>query len=133
MSEDDRCLEIIIPGTPHRHLSPNVHVFWRKKAAAARELKDLSYQAAVETLHQHPGYRGRLQQSRRIGYRVCVSWERGRRGTTDEDNTLASLKAAIDGLARAIGVDDRQFSIRGVEHDRQTRSGTTSFILCPED
>jgi hypothetical protein len=33
----------------------------------------------------------------------------------DEDNLQASLKAALDGVAAALGVDDSRFRIQGTE------------------
>lgn len=119
--------------TPPRECSPNARAHFAKKAKAARTYREAAQLATKSTLNGEPGVRDALTTARRICYRLTVSWEPGRRGTIDEDNTLASAKAALDGIAAALGVDDRRFTVRGVEIDRATRRGVTVVTLWPEE
>lgn len=128
-----RELAIEVPMTPPRECSPNARVHFRKRAAAARVLREAAFLATKETLRNDPLWRDALTTARGICYRLTVSWEPGRRGTIDEDNTLASAKALLDGVAQALGVDDRRFRVRGVEVDRTTRRGVTVVSLWPEE
>lgn len=126
-------IEVVVPMTPPRECSPNARVHFRKRAAAARALHTAALVATREALHEDPLGRAALTAARRICYRLEVSWEPGRRGTIDEDNTLASAKALLDGVAQALGVDDRRFRVRGIEIDRVQRRGVTVVTLWPEE
>ena len=126
-------IEVEIPMTPPRECSPNARVHFRKRAAAVKTYRDAARLATKSTLNGDSRLRAALTTAPRICYRLTVSWELGRRGTIDEDNTLASAKAALDGIAAALGVDDRRFTVRGVEIDRATRRGVTVVTLWPEE
>lgn len=132
MSSEAPRLQIVIEATPSRNLSPNVKCHWMIKARDAKKLKELAYWSArnhIQSSSDAASLVRSLKHAKRIAYTVAVSWEKGRRGTQDEDNTLASLKAALDGVAQAIGRDDKCFTIRGVETERSQRLGTTTITL----
>ena len=122
---------IVIPMTPSRVLSPNARTHWATKARAVSRFRDAAHLSTTVTMPADE--REALQRCQSIGYVVRVSWERGRRGSIDEDNVLASCKAALDGVADALGIDDRRFHIRGVEIDRTSRAGTTTITLTREE
>ena len=125
-------LVLTIPTTPSKYLRPNVKSHWAIKARDAKKLKEIAYLSAREQIHASPEaseLASWLRRSKRIAYTVEVSWEPGRRGTSDEDNTLASLKSALDGIAQALGRDDRCFTIRGVAHEKSQRLGITIITL----
>lgn len=77
--------------------------------------------------------RAELADRESIGYTVSVSWEKRRTGMRDEDNVLASCKAAIDGVAEAIGIDDRRLRVRGIALDTTSRLGVTTITLITEE
>jgi len=130
---ESQALVVTVPMTPPRACSPNARVHFRTRATASRSLHAAAAIATAGALHADPTLADALHAARRIGYRLEVSWEPGRRGTIDEDNTLASAKALLDGVARALGIDDRRFRVRGVEIDRSTRRGVTVVTLWPEE
>ena len=125
------CQPIVIPMTPARVLSPNARTHWATKARAVSRYREAARLSTAATIDVDE--RNALHGSTSIGYTVRVAWERGRRGSLDEDNVLASCKAALDGVADALGIDDRRFHVRGVEIDRQSRAGVTVITLTRED
>lgn len=122
---------IRIPATPSTILSPNSRVHW---ATRMREVARFRETARVATLATTSvAERERIAAATSIGYRLRVSWEPGRRGVRDEDNLLASCKAALDGVADALGIDDAKLHVRGIEIDRQSREGVTVVAMEVEE
>lgn len=122
---------IVIPATPSPILSPNARGHWAPKARAAARFREAARLATLGALS--PDLRDDLADIPEIGYTVAVSWERRRTGMRDEDNVLASCKAAIDGVAEAIGIDDRRFRVRGISLDSASRLGVTTITLITEE
>lgn len=118
---------IVVPLTPSPTLSPNARVHWAKRSKAV----GIARTAAAEATRQAVSVNGRerIAACEHIGYRIQIAWERGRSGMRDEDNALASCKAIIDGIADALGIDDRRLHIRGISFDRQSRTGVTIVTL----
>lgn len=50
-------------------------------------------------------------------------------GRYDEDNLIARMKAPLDGIAAALGVDDSRFKIREVHLHRAQRPGRVEVRL----
>lgn len=99
---------------PDRHLSPNARVHWRTLAQLKKQAKEIGFVCAREVYT--PGvdipYTGNL----RVIYHVYPRDRRAMR--TDDDNLIASSKGFNDGVALALGVDDKQFHIQPlVWHD----------------
>jgi crossover junction endodeoxyribonuclease RusA len=120
-------IDIVIPMTPPRALSPNARIHWAPKAKAAAKFRSAARLATFAAMSQ--AERSRVATATTIGYRIRVSWEPRRVGLRDEDNVLASCKAAIDGIADALGIDDRILRIRGIDIDRTSRLGVTVITL----
>lgn len=101
---------------PPRALSPNARGHW---AATAKVKKTFRAKCA------HLGRQAGLQQAAGAGQgvRVHLSFfppdKRGR----DWDNLLASMKAGLDGLADAMGVDDRHWRLSFDVSDDTTPGG----------
>lgn len=121
---------VVIPDTPSPLLSPNARVHWARKAkqvGIARQLAKETTKASLTAAE-----RVAIGQHAHIGYTVAISWEKGRRGFRDEDNALSSCKAFLDGVADALGIDDRRFRVRGVSMESTTRAGVTTITLMTE-
>lgn len=84
---------------PPRELSPNARVHWSVKARKAKAYRNTCYLLTKEALIKAPEGRAVLS--------LCfVPPDRRHR---DDDNLVAAFKAGRDGIAEALGVDDRQF------------------------
>ena len=94
-------ITIILPW-PAPELNPNSRTHYRAKAALAKEARGYGYAVASVTDGggSLPGYRGNIA-TRIIFYPPD---NRGR----DLDNAYASMKPYIDGLADALGINDKQ-------------------------
>lgn len=95
---------IAIPWPP-KILSPNARPHW---AALARAKKDYRHACYVEARATHPEERGWMRSAALRGclIRCRLVISPPNRHRRDEDNLTASLKAGLDGIADAIGVDD---------------------------
>lgn len=88
---------------PDKVLSPNARTHWARKAKATKLARALAGWMVTEAMGP-----------------IKPSWERAKlavefcppdRRRRDRDNLIASLKAATDGIADAIGIDDARFIV----------------------
>lgn len=100
-------MKIVLPW-PDKRLSPNARLHWKPKSEVVKRARwDAAY-AALEAAG------GSLREFRRtwadegripVKFRFYAPDRRPR----DDDNVIAMLKAARDGIADALGVNDRRF------------------------
>lgn len=94
-------LEISLPW-PSKTLSPNARVHWRRladiKAIAKRD-------ARYATLAV------RKNKIDAASIKASVTFSPPDRRARDTDNMIASMKAAFDGIADAIGIDDSKWTL----------------------
>lgn len=86
---------------PDRRLSPNARVHWSRRAKAVK----LARQEALALAFEAGARRLRITGQPRIAMTFCPPDRRRR----DMDNLIASMKAANDGIADALNVDDSRF------------------------
>lgn len=99
---------LVTVGWPNRSLSPNARVHRMKLARAKRQSRDEAYLLAYSALRAKP-------VSPSLGtpkLDVVIIARPAVRRSRDEDNLIASLKATLDGIATAIGIDDSRFHIQ---------------------
>lgn len=89
-------------GWPPRECSPNWRGHWARKAKAAK-----AYKAACWALAKEAGVAVKWGGPVLLRIEFVPPDRRGR----DLDNMLASIKAALDGLALAIGINDKRFQL----------------------
>lgn len=93
---------------PDRRLSPNARAHWAViasvKAKAKRDAAYLAYEAMGAGVRD---FRQCFAGDGPIAYQVTFYPPDARH--RDDDNMIGSLKAARDGLAEALGVNDRRF------------------------
>lgn len=93
---------------PPSELSPNSRIYWARRAKFAKNYKTLCW-----------------AMSKQAG--MCVDWD-GQvhvwltfvppdRRHRDHDNMIASAKYALDGVALALGINDRRFVLHSVVAD----------------
>lgn len=92
-------IETFLPW-PDKALSPNARVHWRKLAKAKKSAKDIAYYAVVDA-----GIHGLVTGPVRVHY----TFEPPARYRYDDDGLEARMKAARDGIALALGIDDHEF------------------------
>ena len=87
---------------PPKELSPNVRCHWRAAHAKANVYKQACF---VLTIAE----RIKIDWSGPI--HVAITFYPPDRRYRDDDNMIASLKYGRDGVAQALGVDDKRFRI----------------------
>jgi len=95
---------VVIPMVPARELSPNRRAHWAVRNEAAQALRMAAKAATVIALDGAPVWSGIYGDA--FDLDMQVFWPKGRK-RMDVDNAVASCKAAIDGIADALGIDDR--------------------------
>ena len=93
--------EIVLPW-PSRELHPNHRYHWAVKRKATKAAREAGYLAAVIAGARNAEYGPGMLQVWIDGYPP----DRRRR---DADGLLSSLKPTLDGIADAMGTDDRWF------------------------
>ena len=87
---------------PPKELSPNARVHWAKKAKAAK-----AYKQACFVLAKNAG----LSADWEGDIHLWITFYPPDRRSRDDDNLVASLKNGRDGLALAMGIDDKRFRL----------------------
>jgi len=91
--------EIVLPW-PDAKLTPHAKGHWRPKAAATKAARNLAWAKAME----RPAIQTIPDAVIFVEY-----WPKARRG--DVHNMHGRMKAYIDGIADAMGCDDRRFRV----------------------
>lgn len=97
-------LTVVLP-YPDAGLSPNARLFFRRKAVLARDAHEIGFVSVValgpEVRVMFNKWQGRIP----VRLTFSAPDKRGR----DMDNAYASCKNMIDGVAAALGVNDKRF------------------------
>ena len=94
-------LRILLPW-PESSLSPNGRTYWRAQAIARKRQRRDAYLLCKSAGAEHFVPVGAVK--------VSLKFHPPDRRVRDLDNCFASMKSAIDGLADAIGVNDKEFT-----------------------
>ena len=100
--------ELVLPWPP-RELSPNARTHWRRAAPIKAKYRDACYiltkqsRAAID-------WEGDVH--------VWIDYYAPDKRPRDLDNCIASSKSAFDGMADALGVNDRRFRLHPYLTDR---------------
>lgn len=93
---------VVVLPWPDKTLHPNARPHWAKKAAAVKKARADAHWLTWS----HVG-----RNLRWAGARVSVTFNPPDKRRRDIDGMIASHKAAQDGIADAIGVDDSKFEL----------------------
>lgn len=96
----------IILRIPPPILSPNARPHWAAKHQATRRARAA---AKLTTMNLLRGF----EPPKAVAYSLAYFWPSTR---PDDDNAIASVKAYVDGICAAIGMDDRHLSFRALTH-----------------
>lgn len=109
-------IAVTIPMQPPAEVSPNARVHWRSSARAKQALFETTKLAVVSMRNAiTPG--AIFPPATPLDLLLTIGWGRGRK-RQDHDNAIASVKAAIDGLAAALEIDDRYFRVADLDQVR---------------
>lgn len=106
---------LILPW-PAKQLSPNARVHWAVRSKAVKSARGLAKALTLEAgWHKQPLPEGRLH--------LWVTFYPPTRQLPDDDNMLARFKASRDGIAEALGIDDRRFVSHPFVHTTPHKGG----------
>jgi hypothetical protein len=123
-----RSVTIEVPMMPPQEVSPNWYGPWRVRAKARAEFRDAAYYA-TRALPGAEQERLFFWYGRPVVMDVAVEWC-CRRKRMDDDNLVAAMKAARDGIAACVFSGDDQYIRVGTV--TQTRGGGTTTVTLRE-
>jgi crossover junction endodeoxyribonuclease RusA len=103
---------------PSKDLSPNARLHWAKRAKAVRQAR--SEAEIIAKGHCKP-LEGRIL--------FVLEFFPPDRRRYDDDGLLARMKSARDGIADALGVDDRRFVTKFSVSDTVVKGGRVSVTI----
>lgn len=121
--EQKPCNQVLLPWPP-KVLSPNARTHWATRSKAA---KDYRYRCCMHAklagLAAVPGNVGRIL--------LVLEFMPPNRQRRDDDNLIAAFKSGRDGLADALGIDDRLFVTQSRLVDEVVKRGAVRVTLPP--
>lgn len=93
--------ELVLPW-PSKELSPNTRNHWAKRSKAAKNARRYAFLLAVSH-----GWRQAQIPNQRL--HLWIDFYPPTKRMPDDDNMLSRCKAYRDGLADALGIDDKRF------------------------
>jgi hypothetical protein len=105
---------------PDKALSPNARTHWTRRAAAVKKARRLAYLTMLEAANHRAqetieGYAGRIH--------LWITFHPKTRRLPDDDNCLSMFKAYRDGIADALGIDDKRFVSHPFVSDKPMTGG----------
>ena len=115
---------------PPSDVSPNARGHWSKKAKAVKAYRDAcGWECVAQGVEPLEANTLRVMEERGIGISARITFHAPDKRPRDLDNMLGSVKAAIDAVATAIGVDDSRWSITIARGTPKPRIGAVLIEL----
>lgn len=114
-------MEITLPWPP-QVLNPNKRVHWAQRAKAVKRYRGDCWALAKKAGH-------RITWAGHIF--LWVTFVPPDRRHRDDDNMIAAFKAGRDGIAQALGVDDKRFRVVPYVADEPAKGGKVVVRLTP--
>lgn len=108
--------ELILPW-PSKDLSPNARVHWGTRRRAVAAAKQTAFVLALKA-----GWKGQQLPAGRLHLWIDFYQQPGK-VMPDDDNLLGRFKAYRDGIAEALGIDDRLFVSHPMTHEERRKGG----------
>lgn len=105
---------------PPKQLNPNARVHWAKKASVVK-----GYRAECYILTKQSG----VELPKTDKLHLIVDFYQPDKRRRDQDNMQASMKAAYDGIADALGVNDNLFVIHPFVRDEIIKGGQVTITI----
>lgn len=102
-------MEVTLPWPP-KELSPNQRLHWSKKAKAAKAYRRACYVLTLEAGLRGVDWEGDIH--------LWVDYFPPDRRARDQDNMIAASKTLFDGIADALGVNDKRFRLHPYVKDQ---------------
>jgi crossover junction endodeoxyribonuclease RusA len=112
-------MKLTLPWPP-RELSPNARVHWAVKSKAAKSYRTLGSYAAL-LADAKVTWDGVIH--------AFITFYPPDKRQRDDDNLIASFKSARDGIADALGVDDKRFRIHPYVSEEVRKGGVVEVVL----
>lgn len=120
-------LAITLPW-PSSALSPNGGVARWDQIKATKAAKNYAWAMTIELMGPLGIVRGSWRGPIAVTYTFHAKNDRGR----DDDNFIRRMKPARDGIAMALGVDDKLFNLQPVVWGSK-RNGTVEIMIVPAE
>lgn len=115
--------QVMLPWPPSI-LSPNARPHWSAKSRAAKQYRNACYLLAHEAGMRGVEWEGTIH--------LWITYLPPDRRHRDDDNLIAAFKSGRDGLADAMGVDDKRFRIHPyVSTSEYVKGGAVRIVLTP--
>lgn len=110
-------------GWPHKALSPNhrSRSHWPKTRATKAAVNEAFFATKAAIGRGEPEHDGRLS--------FIITAYPPDRQARDDDNLVSSLKGHRDGIAKALGLDDKLFDLRPVQWAEPVKNGRIVVTL----
>jgi crossover junction endodeoxyribonuclease RusA len=99
---------------PPKDLSPNARVHWAKRSKSAKAYRNLCRVLALKHI-QDGGFAGLPTEGHLA---LWLDFYPPDKRARDDDNIVAAFKSGRDGLADALGIDDKRFRVYPFVQDR---------------
>ncbi len=106
---------------PAKALWPNGRAHWAAKARAVKSHRASAWACALEA--------GVTKADPYAPVSIAVTVHPRTRNAIDRDNCVASLKSYADGIADALGVDDRIFDTPSIDFAEPIKGGLLTVTL----
>ena len=107
---------------PHKALWPNGRAHWAAKATQTKKHRAWAHAATLATFPRCFVPQERLQW-------LITVYPKPRGPLPDADGCVAAVKSYLDGIADAIGVNDRHFDAPRIQFGERTANGKVVFTL----
>lgn len=109
---------------PATILWPNGRGHWAEKARAVKTARQAAWAAALAA--------GAKSLPLGHAFDIAVTVHPKTRNAIDRDNCVAALKSYLDGIADALGVDDRTFNTPSIAFGEPVKGGLLKLTLTSE-
>ena len=106
---------------PDKALWPNGRAHWDEKARAVKTARQAAWAAALAA--------GAKALPLGHAFDIAVTVHPKTRNAIDRDNCVAALKSYLDGLADALGVDDRTFNTPSIAFADPVKGGRMTLTV----